>query len=304
MALLRGPAPNGRARGRSHTATHTPRANLVGRRLDFVARPLLPAIRRPDRCVREDDPLVGHRGPYALRRALHGARPPGLVLVREPDELGLERAHPAVAPGARLVELAEANGHVAADDDRTPARLDDDHLQAARVARRRDEAEPGQQLELAVDRLVAHAGRLDPLADRVVVLRARVLELLTLNVNRPSGEEVVAAAVVEVQVRVDDDVDAGEVERLLAQRDEAGVKVGHLRAQLRHAGVDQHAGGGMVDDVDADRPALALDEQLGHEQRRERVRRYYQSTSYRRYDSRREAKSSLRINRCRGLSTS
>src|SRR5439155_25090804 len=66
------------------TATHTPRANLVRRRLDFVARPLLPAIRRPDRCVREDDPLVGHRGPYALRRALHGARPPGLMLVREP----------------------------------------------------------------------------------------------------------------------------------------------------------------------------------------------------------------------------
>src|SRR5207247_9263952 len=51
------------------TATRTPRANLVRRRLDFVARPHLPAIRRPDRCVREDDPLVGHRGPYALRRA-------------------------------------------------------------------------------------------------------------------------------------------------------------------------------------------------------------------------------------------
>jgi hypothetical protein len=50
-----------------------------------------------------------------------------------------------------------------------------------------------------------------------------------LNVNRPSGEEVVAAAVVEVQVRVDDDVDAREVEGLLAQWDEAGVEVGHLR---------------------------------------------------------------------------
>jgi hypothetical protein len=84
---------------------------------------------------------------------------------------------------------------------------------------------------------------------------------------------VVAAAVVKVQVRVDDDVDAGEVERLLAQRDEAGVHVGHLRAQLRHAGVDQHAGVGMVDDMDADRPALALDEQLGHQQRRDRGRR-------------------------------
>ena len=172
----------------------------------------------------------------------------------------------------RLVELAEADGHVAADDDRTPARLDDDHLHAARVARRRDEAEPGQQLELAVDRLVAHAGRVDPLADRVVVLRARVLELLPLNVNRPSGEEVVAAAVVEVQVRVDDDVDAGEVEGLVAQRDEARVHVGDLRAQLRHPGVDQHAGFGMVDDVDANRRALALDEQLGHQQRRDRGR--------------------------------
>src|SRR5205823_4476912 len=216
------------------------------------------------------------RSPRAICTAarLSGARPPGLMLVREPDELGLERAHSQLALSARLVELAEANGHVAADDDRTPARLDDDHLQAARVARRRYEAEPGQQLELAVDRLVAHAGRLDPLADRVVVLRARVLELLPLNVNRPSGEEVVAAAVVEVQVRVDDDVDAGEVEGLLAQWDEAGVKVGHLWVQLRHAGVDQDSGGGMVDDVDVDRPALAFDEQLGHEQRRDRGRRY------------------------------
>ena len=36
------------------------------------------------------------------------------MLVREPDELGLERTHPQLALGARLVELAEANGHVAA----------------------------------------------------------------------------------------------------------------------------------------------------------------------------------------------
>src|SRR5262245_28443521 len=80
---------------------------------------------------------------------LHGARPPRLVLVREPDQLGLERASPQLALGARLVELAEPNRHVAADDDRTPARLDDDHLRAACVARCRDEPEPGQQLELA-----------------------------------------------------------------------------------------------------------------------------------------------------------
>src|SRR5947208_11723077 len=77
----------------AHCDAHS-RADRVRRRLDFVARPLLPAIRRPDRCVREDDHFVGHGGPYALRRALHGARPPGLVLVRGPDELGIELAHP------------------------------------------------------------------------------------------------------------------------------------------------------------------------------------------------------------------
>src|SRR5438105_12696632 len=67
-----------------------------------------------------------------------------------------------------------------------------------RVGRRRDELEPGKQLELAVHRHVPHAGRLDPLANGVVVLAARVVELPTLDVDRPAGEEVVAAAVVEV----------------------------------------------------------------------------------------------------------
>jgi hypothetical protein len=90
-----------------------------------------------------------------------------LVLVREPDQLGVERTHPQLAFGVRLVELAEPDRHVAADDDRTPASLEDDHLHAACVARRRDESEPGKQLELAVDRHVPHAGRLDPLANGV-----------------------------------------------------------------------------------------------------------------------------------------
>jgi hypothetical protein len=76
---------------------------------------------------------------------------------------------------------------------------------------------------------------------------------------------VVAAAVVEVQVCVDDDVDAGEIEVLLAQRDEAGIEVGHRRVRLRHAGVDQHARIGMVDDVHVDRHPLALGEQVGNE---------------------------------------
>ena len=63
---------------------------------------------------------------------------------------------------------------------------------------------------------------------------------------------------IEVQVRADDDVDACQVEGLLAQRDEARVEIGCRRVQLRHAGVDQHPGCGMVDDMNVHRPALVL----------------------------------------------
>src|SRR5574341_734199 len=161
-------------------------------------------------------------------------RSPRLVHVREPDQLGVERAHPQLAFGVRLVELAEPNRHIAADDDRTPASLDDDHLHAVCVAWRWDEPEPGKQLVLAVDRQVLHAGRLDPLANGVVVLAARVVELPTLDVDRLAGEQVVAATVIEVQVCVNDDVDAGEVEVLLGQWMEDGIEVGHRRRSEEH----------------------------------------------------------------------
>ena len=46
-----------------------------------------------------------------MRRALDGAGSPWLVLVREPDLLGVERAHPQLAFGVRLVELAAPNRH-------------------------------------------------------------------------------------------------------------------------------------------------------------------------------------------------
>ena len=114
----------------------------------------------------------------------------------------------------------------------------------------------------------SHAGGVDPLADGVVVLVARVVELLALDVDRPAGEEVVAAAVVEVQVGVDDDVDAGEIEVLLVQGPEPGIEVGDRRVQLGHAGVDQHARLGVVDDVHVDRHPLVLGEQVGDEDRR------------------------------------
>ena len=74
---------------------------------------------------------------------------------------------------------------------------------------------------------------------------------------------------VGVQVRVDDDVDAGEVEVLLAQWPEAGFELGRERVQLRHAGVDQHARVGMVDDVHVERHRLALGDQVGDEDGRD-----------------------------------
>jgi hypothetical protein len=108
------------------------------------------------------------------------------VLVGEPDHLGVERAHQQLAFGVRLVELAEPNRYVAADDYRTSASLHDDHLRAAGVTRCRDEPDPGKKFELAVDRYVTHARCVDPLTNRVVVLVARVVEFLTLDIDRPA----------------------------------------------------------------------------------------------------------------------
>ena len=70
--------------------------------------------------------------PALAKKALSRmTRSPRLVLVREPDQLGVERAHPQLAFGVRLVELAEPNRHVAPNDGWAPARLDDDHLHAS-----------------------------------------------------------------------------------------------------------------------------------------------------------------------------
>src|SRR3712207_8595759 len=64
-----------------------------------------------------------------------------------------------------------------------------------------------------------------------------VVELPTLDVDRLAGEEVVAAAVVGVQVRVDDDVDAGEIEVLLVQRPETGIDRKSTRLNSSNANI-------------------------------------------------------------------
>ena len=98
--------------------------------------------------------------------ALDGAGSPRLALVREPDRRGRAQG-PLPAFGGRSSNSPN-HTYVAADDDRVPASLDDDDLHAG-AWRRRDESSPGK-LVLAVDRHVPHAGRLDPLANGVVVL--------------------------------------------------------------------------------------------------------------------------------------
>src|SRR3954451_12514351 len=65
-------------------------------------------------------------------------------------------------------------------------------------------------------------------------------------------------------MRVDDDVDAGEVEVLLTQGVEARIHVRDQWVELGQAGVDEHASVGMVDDVDVDGHPLVLgDEKVG-----------------------------------------
>ncbi len=110
-----------------------------------------------------------------------------------------------------------------------------------------------------------HAGRINPLANRVVVQAASIIEFQTLDVDRFASEEVVAATVVEVQVGVDDEVNAGEVEALLAQWKEVGIQIGHRRVQLRQAGVHQHPRIEMVDNAHIDRQPLATIDDAGRQ---------------------------------------
>ena len=63
---------------------------------------------------------------------------------------------------------------------------------------------------------------------------------------------------VEVEMGVDDDVDAGEIEVLLAQWAQTRIDVGHQRVKLSHARCRRARAIGMVDDVHVDRHPLAV----------------------------------------------
>ena len=88
---------------------------------------------------------------------------------------------------------------------------------------------------------------------------ARRLALGALHVDRRAGEQAVAAAVVEVQVRVDH---AHDVARdLLRVEADPPLRV-ELRRRVDHPRVDEHATLGMLDHMDRVRPPLALDEHV------------------------------------------
>jgi len=105
-------------------------------------------------------------------------------------------------------ELLEPVADVAAEDDRALVGLHDDDLMSGRVSRRRQEPDARKDLRLAVVLDVRRARKIDPLPQRVVVVRPGVRELAPLHVDRHAREQPVAAAVVEVEVRVDDERDA------------------------------------------------------------------------------------------------
>jgi hypothetical protein len=127
----------------------------------------------------------------------------------------------------RLVKFAEPNGYIAANDDWTITSLDDNHLRPLSVPRRGNKPYPGKQFKLAFDRYILHTGGINPLANRIIILTTSVVEFTVLDVERLASEEVVATTVIEVEVCVDDDINACEVKVLLIQWKEAGFHISH-----------------------------------------------------------------------------
>ena len=133
----------------------------------FAGRPIYVQRRELDDARSEDDYTIREwfEAPGVRVAGRRRARVlPGLRLVPAPGHTrGMQvivvSGRPIVVGGDVAVWFGELDephteGQLrvrALDDDRTPAGLDDDHLHAACVARRRDEPEPGKQLELAVD---------------------------------------------------------------------------------------------------------------------------------------------------------
>jgi hypothetical protein len=98
---------------------------------------------------------------------------------------------------------------VSGQDDGALARLDDDGLVTGRMAGREQHGDAGQNFDVSFETLIPRARKMHPLDD-VIRLGDRVV-LGSLDVDRDAWEELVAAAMVEVQMRIDDRCDLAEL---------------------------------------------------------------------------------------------
>src|SRR5262245_57758672 len=194
------------------------------------------------------------RSAESLRAMFWGLRP---WRVGEPRRRS-QREHATLSLGLAALELAEPDGHVPSKDVRAGVGFDHDYLMPVRVPGRRQQADPWEHIRLAFVLDIRRAVEVDPLPERVVVDRTRVGELACLDVDRHAREEAVPAAVVEVQVGVDDADDVA--------RDVLGVRrrahIVDLGPRLDQAGVDQHAAHGVVDCPDVYGHLLAFYDEI------------------------------------------
>ena len=146
-----------------------------------------------------------------------------------------------------------------ADEEILAARLAHDHaLVPHRVAGRRHHPDAGRHLRLAVQELEAGSGEVEPLAGQRL-LAACPLQLLALDVEGRVAEDGVLAAVVPVEVGVDDHLHVGGHQAVLGEDgdhllvDDIPIP-DQLLGRVADAGVDQdRAGRRMLEDEAVDR---------------------------------------------------
>jgi hypothetical protein len=122
-------------------------------------------------------------------RRRHGQRTGVAIAVRA------QRKHVGAVRRGRVVALS-------GNDNRAVTPSHNEGLVTVGVSRRGQQEHPGQHLGLAVEFLIASAGAVDQLGQRVVLRVSGRVELDPLCVYGPAVEQGVAAAVVEVQVTV------------------------------------------------------------------------------------------------------
>jgi hypothetical protein len=161
--------------------------------------------------------------------------------------VGLRRQDVGAEVARRVVTLAGE------DDDRAVVATNDQRLVASGVARRRHDEHPGLDLCLPVELLVAKTGDVNQLGKGVVRGGSRGLELPALYKEPPSDELGVAAAVVKVQMAVDDELDVfgsgADGGECIAERSPPWPVVSVDLRMPAHPGVEQQHPAGVIDEV-------------------------------------------------------